>query len=146
MTLKSLISRIKPVRLGVGPWVGANRAALVRLLASTPEGAPLFLVDSSEFPDLYLPKDSCVVCGFVQNRYRLEENYRVELMPVADPMVGRPCSLPIDGLVRALQTGKIGLTYRARALVEADCFVPRSPSVVRLPQPSTVHYEMKVAA
>jgi hypothetical protein len=147
--IKRIIRRIKrrirpAARLGVGPWVGANRAALARLLASAPEGTPLFLVNSSRFTGLALPKDSCVVCGFVQNRYRLEEGSRVELMPASDPMVGRPCSMSIEELVRALQTGEVGLTYRARALVEADCQVASAPPVVRLKPP--LHYELKVAA
>lgn len=93
MNLKSLLfltglplllsSGGKPEIPAVPAWKEASTDKLKKLLLRAGPLTPLFVATSQWFDPTY-PEDFSLVCGWVEYRHRLEDNYKVDILPLDD--------------------------------------------------------------
>jgi hypothetical protein len=65
----------------VPAWKEASTDKLKKLLLRAGPLAPLFVSTAQWFDPSY-PEDFSLVCGWVEYRHRLEENYKVDILPL----------------------------------------------------------------
>jgi hypothetical protein len=86
---------------------GVSQEELVRHIEQYPDGIPRFMAAMrSSGP---IPEESVVVCSVTQKRYRLADNYKVELQAVDDGFENR--ALYIYDLLTLIRQGQIRLVY-----------------------------------